>query len=103
MAGWEEIGFPTGSIGAPLGHWSDSQRLQGMYVRQTQRSKLEQEHHKPEVRSREQQPARSEAPRGLLKFAATQKVIDLIETQVGAVFKEAVQTVSIEYHSGVSF
>lgn len=65
-----------------------------MYVRLTQLSKLEQEHHKPELRSREQQPARSEAPKGLLKFAATQKVIDLVETQVGGVFKEAVQTIN---------
>lgn len=60
-----------------------------------------QEHHKPAVRSREQKTARPEAPKGLL-FAATQKVIDLVETQVGAVFKEAVQTLLIEYHSGVS-
>lgn len=65
-------------------------------------SKLGQEHHKPESRNREQQPARSEAQKGLLKFAATQKVIDLIKTQVGAVFKETMQTLFIEYHSGVS-
>lgn len=55
-----------------------------------------------EVRSREQQPVRSEAPKGLLKFPATLKVLGLIETQMGAVFKKAVQTVFIEYHSGVS-
>lgn len=48
MAGWEEIGFPTGSIEAPSGQWSGSQGLQGVYVRQTQQSKLGQEHHKPE-------------------------------------------------------
>lgn len=74
-----------------------------MYVRQTQQSKLGREHHKPAGRSREQQTARSEAPKGLLKFAATHKVVDLIKTQVGAVFKEAVQSLFIEYHSGVSF
>lgn len=54
-----------------------------------------------QVRNGEQQPARSKAQKGLLKFAASQKVIDLIKTQVGAVFKEAMQTLFIEYHSGV--
>lgn len=75
----------------------------GMCVRQTQQRRLGQEHHKPEVGSREQYPARSEAPKELLKFAATQKVIDLIETQVQAVFREAVQTLLVEYCSGVTF
>lgn len=83
----------TGSIRASSGEWSGSQRPQGVYVRQTQQSKLGQEHHKPSVRSREQKTARPEAPKGLLKFAAPPEVIDLIETQVGAVFKEAVQTI----------
>lgn len=73
----------TGSIRAPSGEWSGSQRPQGTYVRQIQQSKLGQEHQKPAVRSREQQTARPEAPKGLLNLAATQKVIDLIETQVG--------------------
>lgn len=29
MSGWEEIGFPTRSIGSPSGQWSGSQKATG--------------------------------------------------------------------------